>query len=436
MNDVNSSEPKGFNLARFCVQHRQVAWALLVLSIAAGVAGYKRMPKRKDPDIPVRIALAVCPWPGVPADRVEELVTRKIEEAAAGNSKVKKIETTTRDGVAVVLVHLHDDIADTVEQFADIGNRVTNVSGLPPGAGPVNWVSDFGDTATLMLTVASPKVGPTEVRIRGLAVQKAIDQVRGGAPAEGRLTAMFCFPSTVPTSTVERPLSLFAGQAMHDGVAREAHPVSAAGCSGLDLVTDRTEAQLREYTDNFLRERLGNPALHPDAWRPAFIRNPAEAPDRLAEVAGDLYSYRQIDDFTHEIERVMMSVPIVSKVSRSGVLGEQIFIDYDQQRLASSRMQPSQIAQAVASRNMTLPGGIFDVNDRHVVLDPNVRDESFRNMENMLIGTSTGGTPVYLRDVASVSRGYDSPPRFLNYLYAPDGHGQWQRNRAVTLALM
>ena len=132
----------------------------------------------------------------------------------------------------------------------------------------------------------------------------------------------------------------------------------------------------------------------------------------------------------------MMSVPIVSKVSRSGVLGEQIFIDYDQQRLASSRMQPSQIAQAVASRNMTLPGGIFDVNDRHVVLDPNVRDESFRNMENMLIGTSAGGTPVYLRDVASLSRGYDSPPRFLNYLYAPDGHGQWQRNRAVTLALM
>ena len=436
MNDVNPSQMKGFNLARFCVQHRQVAWALLVLSIAAGIAGYKGMPKRKDPDIPVRIALAVCPWPGVPANRVEELVTRKMEQAAAGNSKVKKVETTTRDGVAVMLVHLHDDIADTVEQFADIGNRVTNISDLPAGAGPVKWVSDFGDTATLMLTVASPKVGPTEVRIRGLAVQRAIEHVRAGASAERRLTAMFCFPSTVATSIVERPLALFAGQALHDGVATEARPVSAAGCSGLDLVTDRTEAQIRGYTDNFLRERLGNPDLHPDAWRPAFIRNPADAPERLAEVAGDLYSYREIDDFTHEIERVMMSVPIVAKVSRSGVLGEQIFIDYDQQRLASSRMQPSQIAHAVASRNLTLPGGIFDVNDRHVIIDPNVRDESFLNMENMLIGTSTGRTPVYLRDVASVSRGYDSPPRFLNYLYAPDAHGQWQRNRAITLAMM
>jgi multidrug efflux pump len=436
MNDLNPAQMKGFNLARFCIQHRQVAWALLVLSIAAGIAGYQKMPKRKDPDIPVRIALAVCPWPGVPADRVEELVTRKLEEAAAGNSKVKKIESTTRDGVSVVRVHLYDDIADTVEQFADIGNRVTNISNLPTGAGPVNWVSDFGDTATLMLTVASPKVGATEVRIRGLAVQKALEQERAGAPSEGRVAAMFCFPSTVATSIVERPMAIFAGQALHDGVAREAHSVTAAGCSGLDLVTDRSEAQIREYTDNFLRERLGNPDLHPDAWRPAFIRNAAEAPARLAEVAGDLYSYRELDDFTHEIERVIKNVEIVAKVSRSGVLGEQIWIDYDQDRLASSRMQPSSIASAVASRNMTLPGGTFDVTGRHVVLDPNVRDDSYRNMEDMLIGSSTGGTPVYLRDVASVSRGYDSPPRYLNYFYAPDDQGRWQRSRAITLAMM
>src|SRR4030095_11951172 len=136
MTDLNPQQMKGFNLARFCIQHRQVAWALLVLSIAAGVAGYQRMPKRKDPDTPVRIALAVCPWPGVPADRVEELVTRKLEEAAAGNSKVKRIESTTRDGVSVVRVHLYDDIADTVEQFADIGHRATNIPTPPARGGP------------------------------------------------------------------------------------------------------------------------------------------------------------------------------------------------------------------------------------------------------------------------------------------------------------
>ena len=155
-----------FNLARFFVHHRQVAWALLVFMLAWGVAGYLKMSKRKDPDIPVRVGLVICPWPGIPADRVEELVTRKLEQAAAGNSKIEKIEATTRDGVAILLVHLDDAVSDTVEQFADIGQRVTHISDLPNGAGPVTWVSDFGDTAALMLTVASPKVGQSELRSR------------------------------------------------------------------------------------------------------------------------------------------------------------------------------------------------------------------------------------------------------------------------------
>ena len=239
-----------FNLGRFFVEHRQVAWALLVAMLAWGIAGYANMPKRKDPDIPVRVALAVCPWPGITADRVEELVTRKIEQAAAGNSKIKKIESTTRDGVAVVLVHLHDSIADTVLQFADIGQRVTHIQDLPQGAGPVTWVSDFGDTAALMLTVASPKVGQAELRIRGEALGKEIERVRASSPAAELVSVLYCFPPTVTPSVVERPMGLFAEQAVRDGMAEVARPVSAAGCIGLDLATSKTERQLQAYTES------------------------------------------------------------------------------------------------------------------------------------------------------------------------------------------
>jgi multidrug efflux pump len=433
---AHANEPdKGFNIARFFVQHRQVAWALLVAMIAWGVAGYSHMPKRKDPDIPVRIGLAVCPWPGITADRVEELVTRKMEQAASGNSKIEKVESTTRDGVAVLLVHLHDSVADTVEQFADIGQRVTHIPDLPQGAGPVQWVSDFGDTAALMLTVASPKVGATELRIRGGAVEKAIVAARAGTPAGARATALYCFPPTVAPTIVERPMALFAAQAARDGVARDVRNVSAAGCIGLDVATDRTDQQLRDYTNAFVRERLGNADMHPDAWGPVIVRDPARAADRLTEVAGDVYSYRQLDDYTHEIERVLQNVPVVAKVTRSGVLDERIFVDYAQERLAQAKLQPSSIVAALGSRNTTVPGGVFDSGDRHVVIDPNVRDTSFRKMEDLLLGAGASGTPVRLRDVASLWRGYESPPRYLNYLVSRDRDGRWQRNRAITLAV-
>jgi hypothetical protein len=54
------------------------------------------------PSFPVIYAAAVCPWPGMPADRIEQLVTRKIEERIAENARVVRIESTTRGSVAIV----------------------------------------------------------------------------------------------------------------------------------------------------------------------------------------------------------------------------------------------------------------------------------------------------------------------------------------------
>ncbi len=435
MKTEHQSSENRFNLARFFVQHRQIAWVLLVAVLIWGVAGYVKMPKRKDPEIPVRVGLVACPWPGMTADRVEELVTRKLEQAVSGNSKIDKIESTTRDSVAIVLVHLREDVKDVVEQFADIGQRVTSISDLPAGAGPVQWVSDFGDTAALMLTVASPKTGAAELRIRGGAIQRAIEQVRKGANAGERVSALYCLPSTVPPSLAERPFALFAAQAERDGVARDIRSVRAANCMGVDFATSRNDQQLRAYAATFIRDRLGDPAIHPDAWGPVLVRKPMEASARLSEIGGDLYTYRQLDDFTDQIQRVLQNVPQVSKITRTGVLEERIFVEYAQERLAAAKLQPSQLADALAARNTAMPGGVFDTGNRHLVVDPNVRDSSFAAMGNLLVGASSTGTPVRLRDLATLSREYESPPRYLNYLVARDGEGHWQRNRAITLAV-
>ena len=85
------------------------------------------MPKRKDPDIPVRIGLAICPWPGIASDKVEQLVTRKIEQAATGNSKVERVESTTQDNISVVQVRLLDSIKNTDQEFQDIGQRLKQI---------------------------------------------------------------------------------------------------------------------------------------------------------------------------------------------------------------------------------------------------------------------------------------------------------------------
>ena len=54
---------------------------------------------------------------------------------------------------------------------------------------------------------------------------------------------------------------------------------------------------------------------------------------------------------------------------------------------------------------------------------------------DMLVATSADGTPVYLRSITDTVRGYQSPPRFLNYQTWQDDAGAWQRSRAISLAI-
>jgi hypothetical protein len=47
------------NTARFFTENRQIAWVALLLVVGWGMFAYEKMPKRKDPDIPVREAQAI-----------------------------------------------------------------------------------------------------------------------------------------------------------------------------------------------------------------------------------------------------------------------------------------------------------------------------------------------------------------------------------------
>src|SRR5262249_9754952 len=150
------------------------------------VFSYSRMPKRKDPDIPVRQAVAVATWPGASAEKMEEYITRRMEEKIAENQHIKKIESSTRGGVAVVTIELEEGLKDTGKEFDDIKLKLDTIRDLPSGALPIDFIKDFGDTTALMLTVASPKVGDIELQLRAATLRRAIDSARGRAAADSR----------------------------------------------------------------------------------------------------------------------------------------------------------------------------------------------------------------------------------------------------------
>lgn len=135
------------NTARFFVEHRQVAVVLLLGTFLWGWYGYSKMPKRKDPVIPVRIAVAACKWPGATAEEVEQLVTRPIEQAMAQNQAVKPpsgsdygIRSLSFANFSLVYVQLDENVKDTTKQLNDINlreRRSSRPGERPPASKPL-----------------------------------------------------------------------------------------------------------------------------------------------------------------------------------------------------------------------------------------------------------------------------------------------------------
>src|SRR5438128_1347678 len=203
---------KTHNVPRFFVEHPQVSWVLLVGVLAWGWFGYHGMPQRKDPDIPVRVAVAFCSWPGATAQQVEQLLTRPIEDAVAENKTIHPgtasdygIRSVSLPGAGYVYVQLAENISDVKRQFSDINLKLNALnSQLPQGAGPISFQSDFGDTAALMLTIASPKADQVEINIRAQAIQSAVQSVRAkrkhtehGVP----VAIAYSFPRSISPAT-------------------------------------------------------------------------------------------------------------------------------------------------------------------------------------------------------------------------------------------
>ena len=429
------------NTARFFVENPQIAWVLLIGTVAWGLYGYLHMPQRKDPDIPARQAMVITNWPGASAGKVEELVTRTIEQTLASNSNIARIESTSRANVSYVTLTLSDKLSDTGQTLDDIGGRLAAINTLPQGAGPINFQRDFGDTATLLLTVASPKADSNELNLRALSIRRQIESVRPASAAH-RASLLICLPINVDKRLILLAVPRFEEHLQQLQAASDIRVLNGPGFVGIDFASAWNDRALLATLERFRSENYGDNLIHPDAWAPFIVRDPAEILSKLRQVAGEKYSYRELDNFTDEMAKTLLTTartadgpPLVSKVTRTGVLNEKIYLLYSQERLASYGLKPSNLQNILNARNITAPGGQLTVGSKSVVLNPSGEFQSEDEIGNVIIGVTSYGAPIYLRNVVDTVRAYDDPPQFLNFYSWRDGKGGWQRTRAISISV-
>ena len=160
-----------------------------------------------------------------------------------------------------------------------------------------------------------------------------------------RISVVLSFPQSVAADEVKASFQLVERMGIQQGAFQDSHLFEGPGFIGIDINSKLDDAALLAWGDRIARERFHRSEIHPDSWRPAFIRDPKATEAKLSAVAGEKYSYRELDDFTALIQRTLQGTPEVSKVDRGGVLAEKVYLDYSQQRLAEYRRSALRFGQ-------------------------------------------------------------------------------------------
>ncbi len=439
------------NTSRFFVEHSAMSWVALGILLLFGAYGYLHMPQRKDPKITVRVVVAACQWPGATTAQVEQLITKPIERTVAENQTIHPptaadygIRSITLPGASFVYVQLAEDVTDSRKQYSDINLRLEQLqSQLPQGAGPIQFQSDFGDTAALMLTIASPRVDANEIDVRSAAIQNTLQSVRDSRAQvrsqEGQAESLVTsFPAALSSERIKAVVQLYAEDAAARGML--SHPIVSAGSGfvALDAISKRSETELNGDFSSFIGNRLPSYQLDPDIWQPIVIHDLRSVQPGLVQVAGAKYSYAQLDDFTEILERSLRGVKEASRVERKGVLDQNIYLEYSQDRMAAYNVKLTDVIQALQARNITAPSGTISDASKELQVNTTGIYKAVDEIGATLVPTqqteSKQGQPVYLRDLATVSRSYESPAQYLNY-YTWFHDGNWERSRAISLAV-
>lgn len=151
----------------------------MLAMIAAGFYAVYLIPKESAPEVIVPIAIVSTAYPGASASDMEELITNKLENNFESLDEVKKITSTSRDGLSVVTVEFAasadvDESIDQVKDAVDVAKPELPADATEPRVTEVN----FADQPIHVVSISSD-LDPVSFTKLGDSLEDEFKQVAG-----------------------------------------------------------------------------------------------------------------------------------------------------------------------------------------------------------------------------------------------------------------
>lgn len=130
-------------------------------------------------------------------------------------------------------------------------------------------------------------------------------------------------------------------------------------------------------------------------------------------VTGDGFSYEEKRKYAENIRRRLTGVADVQKVELLGVQKQEIYVEMDQNKLASFGMRPSDVFAMLQQQGAMMPAGMIHTDSRNVAVRVEGLLDTVESLKELPI--HVGERSFHLGDVASVTQMYADPETSLMY---------------------
>ena len=270
------------NITKLAIQNNRVSYLLIIIIAFLGTLAYNELSRDAMPPFTIRVCSVVTQFPGASPERMESLITERIEQVVQEIPELKEVTSESRTNLSVVNVEVTPDIpAENLQEIWDrLRRKIDNIrSELPQG------------------------IQSLEIKDDGIGVVYGI----------------------------------------------------------------------------------------------------------ILGLKGDGFNNKELKDLAEDIRDDLIKLPDASEIFISGVREEQIFVNFDNARLAEIGLTSGQLSNIISSTNIVFPGGEVSLENERIVLEPTGNFESLEDLYKTLIPVGSTGRSVPLGDITRLDRAYKAP---------------------------
>ena len=155
------------------INNNRITFSLLFIILFMGILRFSQMPRDDMPPFKIRFVSIVSIFPGASPERVEMLVTDKIEKVVQEIPEVNYIESESRTGVSIVVVALKESVTELRPVFDNLRRKVEGIQyQLPEGVVPeIN--DELGDIFGIIIGLTGEGFSYAELKV-------VADEIRDG----------------------------------------------------------------------------------------------------------------------------------------------------------------------------------------------------------------------------------------------------------------